>query len=568
MIRGPLGLAVLATSLLVLAAGLVHAEGTRRELETRFDRRASPYVGSDGCARCHASHTASFDRTFHRTMTQDATAPDDDARLAPFDGSVLRYGGYEARFTMEDGARVITIDAPGQPTRRYVVDRTTGSHRYQQFLAREGDIWTRLPVGYHVEEQRFFHMNEAFLTPDPPGLDAEAPIARADYDRHVARWNDNCVFCHTVAPSPGLGPDGTFDTHVAELGVACEACHGPGGEHAARNADPLRRYLLHLTEWIDPTIVTPSHLSAELSADVCGPCHGQRITDDIDEVLAHGDGFMPGEDLALYSAPLFADTTLNGDPVFAARFWSDGTPRLTAYEYQGMLMSACAIEGELTCTTCHGMHEGDPDGQLRPSMTGDAMCTGCHAQIGEPHPLEVPHTSVGCVSCHMPEVVYGVRGVRVSHRIDVPALADAVGPGERPSACVLCHADADADEGTPENGALFALLFGGDPVQRSVAASALGAPDRVRGASEGEVRGWLLEVMRQDPYPAVRAIAFASLCARSDVSIDAFVPTDGMTARAAAVERLRTMVSASRPSVDSVAALAERRSAAAIEIGE
>ena len=55
------------------------------------------------------------------------------------------------------------------------------------------------------------------------------------FDRHVTRWNDNCVFCHNVAPNPGRDPaTGAFSTTVAELGIACEACHGPGrGARAA-----------------------------------------------------------------------------------------------------------------------------------------------------------------------------------------------------------------------------------------------------------------------------------------------------------------------------------------------
>src|SRR6185295_11222494 len=139
--------------------------------------------------------------------------------------------------------------------------------------------------------------------------------------------------------------------------VACEACHGPGAAHARANADPLRRYTLHLAGAADPTIVNPSRLSPARSADLCGRCHGQRITDDIGSFLAHGDPFVPGDDLGLYSAPLWRDTSLAGEPdVFAARFWSDGTPRLTAYGYQGLLPSACAQRGSLTCTTCHGMH--------------------------------------------------------------------------------------------------------------------------------------------------------------------------------------------------------------------
>ena len=82
----------------------------------------------------------------------------------------------------------------------------------------------------------------------PRGVPAGRPVfGGGDFDRHVTRWNDNCVFCHNVAPNPARDPgSGRFDTSVAELGVACEACHGPGAEHVARNGNPLRRWTLQV----------------------------------------------------------------------------------------------------------------------------------------------------------------------------------------------------------------------------------------------------------------------------------------------------------------------------------
>ncbi|MDQ3034017.1 MAG: hypothetical protein M3Y87_16500, partial [Myxococcota bacterium] len=378
IVAGALGVGAIAA-----LAGLA-ASAVANDLATPRDLHDGTYVGSGECQRCHPDHHASWARTFHRTMTQEAS---DEAVLGEFDGRTLSYGGLEARMTRDEGRFVIAIEQDGVELERAIVERTVGSHRYQQFLAREGDAWWRLPIAWDVEEARFFHMNAAFLTPDPAGLGART-IERADYRRHVTRWNDNCVFCHNVAPDPGLDPaTGRFTTEVAELGIACEACHGPGGEHAARNADPLRRYWLHyLTDHDDgdPTIVSPARLPPEQRADVCGRCHGQRITDDVGAFLASGDPFVPGDDLALYSSPLWHDTTIGDqERVFEPRFWGDGTPRLTAYEYQGLLLSRCASEGALTCTDCHGMHEGDPSGQLRPSVAqGDAMCAGaCHAEL-------------------------------------------------------------------------------------------------------------------------------------------------------------------------------------------
>ncbi|HEX6242441.1 MAG TPA: hypothetical protein VFZ61_16125, partial [Polyangiales bacterium] len=328
--------AAAALGFVLLAA--VAVASVERDLCTPRALHEAQYVRAGQCQRCHPDHSASFGRTFHRTMTQLAS---ERSVRGDFQQRELDYFGVRAQLTRgHDGGFRVAYQLPGSLPEQFEIVMTVGSRRYQQYIARRGAELVRLPVAYHLEEQRWFHMNGAFLTPDPA-----TPLARADFERHVTRWNDNCVFCHNVAPNPGKrrGHDGDhFDTQVAELGIACEACHGPGEEHARANANPLRRYALHLGGRADPSIVNPARLSAARALDVCGRCHGQRITDDVERFLRQGDPFVPGDDLALYSAPLWRDTTLQGETAFTTRFWPDGTPRLTAYEYQGTLQSPCA----------------------------------------------------------------------------------------------------------------------------------------------------------------------------------------------------------------------------------
>ncbi len=535
---GVAGTAVIAAKRRALAA----------DLATTRDLHGGAYAGSTACRRCHPDHYTTWARTFHRTMTTEATP---ENIRGDFSGATLRHAGVEARMDRypDGGGYRMTFTAPGVEPRTARVVRAVGSRRYQQYLAATGNTLWRLPVAYHIEEKRWFPMTGAFLFSDDATIDDDTRprFGGGVFDRHVTRWNDNCVFCHNVAPNPGRDPEtGAFRTTVAELGIACEACHGPGAEHARANADPSRRYALHLAaQQADPTIVNPSRLSPARAAEVCGRCHGQRITADVGPFLAHGDPFVAGDELARYSHPLERDTPLRGDSTaFAARFWEDGTPRLTAYEFQGLLQSACARKGGLTCTSCHGMHEGDPRGQIRERFAGaagaDRMCTQCHAALAAPAAIaaHTHHDPAGegarCVGCHMPRIVYGVLDIHRSHRIEIPQnpgrvpnlprwarLGEAQPPPRdlpkppradglgRPDACTLCHVEG-IPGGTPGVGATLAVLAG-ETVARAVAADALGRAPAFDKAERARRIATLLEVMGSDRYPAVRHIAWRSL---------------------------------------------------------
>ncbi|MBZ0122095.1 MAG: cytochrome c family protein, partial [Sandaracinaceae bacterium] len=258
MARKLLSLAILTAALAVLAWS---GREVAVDLASERDLHGAGFAGSGACRRCHPSHYQSWARTYHRTMTQEASP---ESVLGNFDGARLRYGGVDAELARtEGGGFEMRFWAMGRSMGRARVVRTVGSHRYQQYLAQDGDVLFRLPLAWHVEERRWIHMNGAFLTPDPVPI--AGVIAREDYHRHVTRWNDNCVFCHNVGPNPGVSgePPGTerFQTRVAELGVACEACHGPGAEHARANGNPLRRYALHAGGQADPSIVNPERLS-------------------------------------------------------------------------------------------------------------------------------------------------------------------------------------------------------------------------------------------------------------------------------------------------------------------
>jgi predicted CXXCH cytochrome family protein len=534
--------------LLVLAAPLATAFGLwlapdphQAAAQDPLRHRNGGFVGAAACKTCHPEHHASWQRTHHAQMTR---LPSRDTVAGRFDGQVVRYAGQVGR-PFRDGERFLmevpTQGREGQGRRTAEVALVVGSRRYQQYFERQarGDstAFVRLPLLWHQEQQRWLHINAVFLGPD-----------EADWQAHTATWNENCIFCHNTGPAPHArrtalraSEKAQFDSEVVDFGIACESCHGPGAEHVAALREPLRRYQQHFASAAAPGTVNPTRLDQERAVSVCGQCHGARLPNPLQratEWFESGPSYRAGDRLLEHVTPIQRDTkVLQGDPEqYALRFWDDGTARLSAYELQGVLASACYRKGPMTCQSCHSMHSGDPKGQLRPDLPGNQLCTQCHEAIGREvaahthHPVASSGSS--CVECHMPKIVYGVLEIHRSHRIENPDPArDAA--AARPHACTLCHTDrtlpwaaehlrtwfgpdyrAPAERKDRADLALpdaIASLHAGDAAVRAVYAAALGRPTAAPKAEDTAVQRAHLAVAMGDGYPSIRWLAQRSL---------------------------------------------------------
>jgi hypothetical protein len=193
----------------------------------------------------------------------------------------------------------------------------------------------------------------------------------------------------------------------------------------------------------------------------------------------------------------------------------------------------------------------------------------------------------------MPDVVYGLVSVHLSHRIEVPDPARAASDA-RPDACTLCHVDrtrtwaaraaggasvADDPAGRAGMSEVAYRLLAGDPIERAVSAHALGRADATHAPQFLPLRAaLLLEVLRGDDYPAVRAIASRSLAQLLEprepaaaVMERAFVATARGREREAAVNALKKVLGPNAVAeLDRalVTQLRARAADAAIEIGE
>jgi hypothetical protein len=253
------------------------------------------------------------------------------------------------------------------------------------------------------------------------------------------------------------------------------------------------------------------------------------------------------------------------------------------------------------------MHEGDPRAQIRPEARGDGACVDCHEALARDDALEAhthhPASSEGsrCAGCHMPRIVYGLVDVLRSHRIEIPDPARDK-EAARPDACTLCHVDETRawavreaarlwprDERTRVEPALgsaagetdspslpesLRVLFGGDPIERSVAAKSLARTAGPAREDQHPTRlAALLDVMEHDPYPAVRRIAWraARALAPEDERIDRYDPMAFTSERARTVAEIRAALPAgSLADLDAptLEGLRARAREVAIEIGE
>ena len=524
-----LAAALTAGARLLLPAAVPEAEVANRPIEAP----TAGYVTSATCRACHAREHATWSDSYHHTMTQ---RPEPRTVLGSFDRVKLERSGRTWELTRRGDEFWVDMEDPmaapgtrGARVQRKVV-LTTGSHHMQLCWYETGftRVMGLLPFVYLRSEQRWIPRQAGFVLP-PTG----------EVLHEIGQWTLVCLKCHGTHSRPRADMDNAglhgADTQVSELGIACEACHGPGEAHVRQNQDPLRRYARHFSHEPDPTIVNPARLDFRRGTDVCGQCHGifdlELRGKPLQEFLAQGFTYRPGDDLS-QTRPL----PRKG---MDEQFWPDGEPRVAGREFNGLAGSPCFERGQMTCLHCHQLHQKSDDRRPRAAWADDQLkpvdvdqtCLGCHGKYAQDPAAHSHHgkDSAGnrCVNCHMPLSTYGLlKGVR-NHRIRSPSVATAISTG-RPDACSLCHLDrtldwvADAlkrwygtdqpnlspDDRTYAGAVQWTLK--GDAAQRALLAVGLGW-DAAHAAAGNDWIAPLLAELLDDPYEAVRLIASRSL---------------------------------------------------------
>ncbi|MEN9676420.1 MAG: hypothetical protein RIS76_2316 [Verrucomicrobiota bacterium] len=451
-----------ADSQVAAASPSPYLEWLRQQLpRPRFD---AGYVGSESCRQCHGEEFGSWHRSYHRTMTQPATA---DSVIGRFDGSTVDCGGLPYRVFQEgegfwaempdpdvlmyvvQGGRKVPLEKIPRVKRPVVM--TTGSHHYQTYWVtspRYPGLLQTLPLVFLKEGQRWIPRDAAFMRgPD-------------DTERIVTQWNHHCIRCHSTGGNPGLDDQGQLKSAVGELGIACEACHGPGRVHMEKQQS-LRQVPAALPaapQGQDGSIVNPSRLDHRRSSEVCGQCHGAYTMRDefAMEFARNGPLYLPGEDLSrtrnYMTHPHMGGGAAEGEDLkrnqgfYESRWWDDGTILAGGREYTAFLGTKCYTRGTMSCLSCHSMHDSDPNDQLKVGRDGPAACTQCHRETKFTTGLErhTGHAAVSsgsnCLNCHMPHSTYALFKAIRTHEIASPQVVSSARYGV-PNACNLCHLD-------------------------------------------------------------------------------------------------------------------------------
>jgi predicted CXXCH cytochrome family protein len=394
-------------AILALTAGVVVAS-------TKDKAELPNYLGSQACLGCHSDKFTNWETSGHAKMLTEVTKPES-------------YPGDITKASVELKAELAKADYVVAGQRFLAKDRTTGEMKY---------------------------------------LNVQWDAAQGQYVAYKggASWNTGCAGCHAT------GYDKATNT-LAEVGIGCEMCHGPGKEHVLGHGDV-------------------SKITASTDAQVCGQCHtGGKAANGSSWPVGYRPGMKLGELLNLPVVDPHATVPSSSlhwrqYPLWAASAHANA---VTALQSSGHASAACykchsadafvdeTLNGQkfdpathapfnaITCVTCHDPHNSTEKGQLR--MEAQALCTACHTasidpQVGlkpgtavhEPMkemflgygaigiaPTKGAHASVECIECHMAD------GNHLMKVIMPGELAELDPSGTRPDSCTTCHASSSRE---------------------------------------------------------------------------------------------------------------------------
>jgi hypothetical protein len=425
MKRGIQGIIISIVFLLALIGCSSHDEEKKNVAKAgpvlTFDK--AEYIGSDKCKDCHWREHDSWKHTLHSKFVQDAdetTVIGDFVRNNKLNVRVTRKAPRLARkkitstMFIRDGKYYVNTIGPDWEFHDYEITNVIGINRRQTYITKfpNGELHV-LPIEWNVDRM---------VWTDYFGVKKYYPGSGKYWSDTGRMWQLKCGGCHVTGMDIQYNNDtNSFDTSWVDLGIGCEACHGPGSNH-------VKAAKVYFDKEKD-TIINPAKLPWRLRAMVCGQCHNWGMSTTKVSLLQEGFpdryafafGYQPGRSLYLYY-------TKNPDE-----------EKIHHQQYNEWQESTHSEAG-IMCTTCHGVHEEGAHKSPHKSQTrahGDILCLQCHKTLKRRAAHRI-HTFGSCIACHMPNTA----GHEHSHTfkfISPEVSIRAGGVDKQPNSCSGCH---------------------------------------------------------------------------------------------------------------------------------
>ena len=341
------------------AQQVIRELGIEPPLSPMTARRQAGYIGPQACADCHRDQYEGFLATAHALTSRTANAASVHGTFTG-DAAVMWTGNpnlwYEMTRTEDGSYQTVNNFQDNQLLqRRERIDMVIGSGKIgQSYLSWRGDRLFQLPVSTYGDSARWINS---------PGY----PDGRAVVDRAIV---PRCLECHSTFFQSVDHEMGIHGRNGHILGVTCERCHGPGGQHALTAIDDK--------EGSKARIVHPGRLPAAMLIEICAQCHS-----DTGPPRREPFSFRPGEVTADFYAP------------------GAGTGGVHAVNQVGRLrQSRCFQQSQdMSCISCHDPHQlerGD-------TRLFSERCQDCHGVDVCAMAPELGETiRDNCIDCHMP----------------------------------------------------------------------------------------------------------------------------------------------------------------------
>lgn len=410
---------------------------------------AAGYAGSIRCSVCHPQIFEQWKTTLHSDIYK---SPVPENMIANWTGEVilsnpslnipptsftLNNNGGNGPFTVSFLGQSFTVDRihggrpvdsnedPNNPGKagssKYI-----GKQRYHTKMSNNFMIlplqWNPVPnldgknggwVPYNLED---------WVT--PAGILEPKVVTRAE--------ENNCAGCHQTGVQVSFNEAiQRYELGRIEENIACEACHGPGEQHASTANSNL--------------IINPSKLTAiQQQMDVCGQCHTRVKSKEL--VGGRNLGFpynirnmRPGDILEDFANP-------------ASGLWQGGISKQHHQQREDYIGhdnfegSAHAKAG-LTCFSCHNAHGSENEHDLIATARDNTLCLNCHKEkfpntnsiaLHSQHAVDIAGAP-RCVDCHMSATQKSAVDFDIhQHNFKVLTPAQTL-EFAQPNACAMCH---------------------------------------------------------------------------------------------------------------------------------